>query len=134
MQETAIAMADAGLIPPRSGAGFEPRKGQTLTVIDPAGWQVSDLVAFNGNDCEEFSSSGRSIDCAGRIFLMTGDSLYANRSNPMLTIIQNEVGRRDFLLTTCSKEVLCTIYKDEHPHHGCQGNLEMAFTIPDTFQ
>lgn len=126
MPDTVAPEADSTLIAPRSGAGFTLRKGQTLTVIDPEGEQVSDVVAFNLRDREEYLSSGRSIDYASRIFLTTGDTLYSNRSNPMLTILRDDVGRHDFLLTPCSKEMFRIIYKDEHPHHGCQGNLEMA--------
>ncbi|HVY90503.1 MAG TPA: urea carboxylase-associated family protein [Hyphomonadaceae bacterium] len=114
------------VIEPRSGASVKLARGQVLTVIDPEGEQVSDLIAFNADDTEEYISSGRSIDYASRIFLTTGDILYSNRSNPMLTIMRDEVGRHDFSLTPCSKEMFRIIYKDEHPHHGCQGNLERA--------
>ena len=114
------------IIPPRSGTSLKLAKGQVLTVIDPEGEQVSDLIAYNARDTEEYLSSGRSIDYASRIFLTTGDILYSNRSNPMLTIMRDDVGRHDFSLTPCSKEMFRIIYKDEHPHHGCQGNLERA--------
>jgi uncharacterized protein YcgI (DUF1989 family) len=114
------------IIPPRSGASLRLAKGQVLTVIDPEGEQVSDLVAYNARDLEEYISSGRSIDYASRIFLTRGDILYSNRSNPMLTIVKDDVGRHDFSLTPCSKEMFRIIYKEEQPHHGCQGNLERA--------
>ena len=114
------------VIPPRSGASLKLLKGQVLTVIDPEGEQVSDLIAYNAHDTEEYLSSGRSIDYASRIFLTTRDTLYSNRSNPMLTIVRDDVGRHDFSLTPCSAEMFRIIYKDEHPHHGCQGNLERA--------
>jgi uncharacterized protein YcgI (DUF1989 family) len=113
-------------IPPRSGEGFELKRGQVLTIIDPEGEQVSDLVAYNARDTAEYISSGRSIDYASRIYLTTGDVLYSNRSNPMLTIVRDDVGRHDFTLTPCSKEMFRIIYKDAEPHHGCQGNLELA--------
>jgi len=114
------------VISPRSGASVKLSKGQVLTVIDPEGEQVSDLIAYNAHDTEEYISSGRSIDYASRIFLTKGDILYSNRSNPMLTIVRDDVGRHDFSLTPCSKEMFRIIYKDEKPHHGCQGNLERA--------
>jgi uncharacterized protein len=114
------------VISPRTGASLKLAKGQVLTVIDPEGEQVSDLIAYNAADKEEYLSSGRSIDYASRIFLTTGDVLYSNRSNPMLTIVKDDVGRHDFSLTPCSKEMFRIIYKDDEPHHGCQGNLERA--------
>nr|WP_199223234.1 urea carboxylase-associated family protein [Oricola cellulosilytica] len=113
-------------IPPRSGTAFELRKGQLLTVADPEGEQVSDMVAFHIADTREYISSGRSIDYAGRLFLTTDDILYSNRSNPMLTIVEDEVGRHDFTLTPCSRDTFRIIYGDDDPHHGCQGNLEQA--------
>jgi uncharacterized protein YcgI (DUF1989 family) len=44
----------------------------------------------------------------------------------MLRIVEDTVGRHDFLLTPCSAEMFRIIYGDEHPHHGCQGNFERA--------
>lgn len=123
---TEAALPSLQTIAPRSGASLQLQAGQLLRVIDPEGEQVSDLVAFNADDRDEYLSSGRSIDYASRIFLTKGDTLYSNRSNPMLTIVEDDVGRHDFLLTPCSKEMFQIIYKDEHPHHGCQGNLEKA--------
>lgn len=113
-------------IAPRTGTAFTLRKGQFLTVIDPQGEQVSDLVAFNAADVREGISSGRSIDYASRLFLTTGDILYSNRSHPLLRIVADEVGRHDFTLTPCSADTFRLIYGDEAPHHGCQGNLEAA--------
>jgi uncharacterized protein YcgI (DUF1989 family) len=114
------------IIPPRSGASLKLAKGEVLTVIDPEGEQVSDLIAYNASDTEEYLSSGRSIDYASRIFLTTSDILYSNRSNPMLTIVKDDVGRHDFSLTPCSREMFIKLYGPEHEHQGCQGNLERA--------
>ena len=113
-------------IAPRSGVAFELAKGQRLTVIDPRGEQVADLLAFNRTDIGEVVSSGRTLDYASKIFLTTGDKLYSNRSNVMLDIIADDVGRHDFLLTPCSKDTFRIIYGDEAPHRGCFGNLAAA--------
>ena len=113
-------------IPPRSGAAFRLKKGQRLRVIDPRGEQVSDLLAFNAADTAEVISSGRTLDYASKIYLTTGDPLYSNRSNVMLRILEDTVGRHDFLLTPCSKDTFRIIYGDEHPHRGCFGNLAEA--------
>jgi hypothetical protein len=113
-------------IAPRSGAAFRLARGQRLKVIDPQGEQVSDLLAFNAADTNEVISSGRSLDYASRIYLTTGDRLYSNRSNVMLRIVEDTVGRHDFLLTPCSKDTFRIIYGDTHPHRGCFGNLAEA--------
>jgi len=113
-------------IAPRSGVAFMLDKGQRLTVIDPLGEQVADMLAFNRNDVGEAISSGRTIDYASKIYLTTGDPLYSNRSNIMLDIVEDMVGRHDFLLTPCSKATFRIIYGDQDPHRGCFGNLAAA--------
>ena len=113
-------------IAPRSGVAFTLNEGQRLTVIDPKGEQVADLLAFRHDDIREVISSGRTLDYASRIFLTTGDKLYSNRSNVMLDIIADDVGRHDFLLTPCSKDTFRIIYGDKEPHRGCFGNLAAA--------
>ena len=114
------------VIAPRSGTAFELKAGQHLSVIDPLGEQVADLVAFNRADIAEHLSSGRSIDYASRIFLTTGDPLYSNRSNVMLRIVADDVGRHDFLLSPCSREMFRILYGDTDPVPGCFGNLAAA--------
>lgn len=113
-------------IPPRSGVAFTLKAGQRLKVIDPRGEQVSDLLAFNRHDIAEVISSGRTLDYASRIYLTTGDALYSNRSNVMLRIGEDRVGRHDFLLTPCSADTFRIIYGDTDPHRGCFGNLAEA--------
>lgn len=113
-------------IPPRSGVAFRLARGQCLRIIDPHGEQVSDLLAFNAQDAAEVISSGRSLDYAGKIYLTTGDKIYSNRSQVMLNILEDTVGRHDFLLTPCSKDTFRIIYGDKNPHQGCFGNLAAA--------
>ena len=114
------------VIPPRSGVAFALQAGETLRVIDPEGEQVGDLLAFNKQDIREAISSGRTFDYASRIYLTKGDPLYSNRSNVMLRIVEDTVGRHDFLLTPCSREMFRIIYGDAEPHRGCFGNLAAA--------
>ena len=113
-------------IAPRSGVAFALRAGQRLKVIDPRGEQVADLLAYSREDTREVISSGRTLDYASKLYLTTGDSLYSNRSRIMLRIVEDTVGRHDFLLTPCSADTFRIIYGDEHPHRGCFGNLAAA--------
>jgi uncharacterized protein YcgI (DUF1989 family) len=113
-------------IPPRSGVAFTLDRGQRLTVIDPQGEQVADLLAYNRADTREVISSGRTLDYAGRIYLTTGDALYSNRSRVLLRIENDTVGRHDFLLTPCSADTFRILYDDLEPHRGCFGNLAAA--------
>jgi uncharacterized protein YcgI (DUF1989 family) len=116
-------MIAQGRIEPQSGTAFRLAKDQLLSVTDLEGEQVADLVAFNAGDVCEHLSGGRSIDYASTIYLSTGHILYSNRSNPMLTITRDDVGRHDFLLPPCSAEMFQIIYHQSDYHPSCFENL-----------
>ena len=119
-------MSEVQEIPERSGTAFRLAAGDLLTVIDPRGGQVADLLAFNAADPDEVISSGRTLDYAETIYLTVGHILYSNRSRPMLAIVEDMVGRHDFLLTPCSVDTFRHFYPDEPEHRGCFGNLADA--------
>lgn len=108
-------------IPPWTGRAFQLRKGQRLTVTDPRGCHVSDLLAYNAHDVREVISSGRTLDYASRLFLTVPDLLYSNHSNVMLRIVQDTCGRHDLFLMPLSADTFRIIYGHEEPHCGCFG-------------
>ena len=114
---------------PQTGTAFTLDRGQRLRVVDPQGEQVSDLVAFARADKREWLSSGRTIDYANTIYLTTGYVLYSNRSRPMFTIVADDVGRHDFLLTPCSPETFAILYQHTGEHPSCFGNLAMNLSV-----
>jgi uncharacterized protein len=121
---------------PQTGGALTIAKGQLLRIIDPRGEQVSDLISFARDDTREWLSSGRTIDYANTIYLTTGHTLYSNRSRPMWTIVEDTVGRHDFLLTPCSLDTFRIIYGTSGHHPSCFENLATALAAfgipPDT--
>jgi len=113
-------------IPAYSGAAVQLARGQILRVVDPMGGQTGDLTAVRAGDPTEWLSNGRSFDYAGKIYFSTGDVLYSNRSNPMLTIVSDDVGRHDFLYTACSNEMFRIQYGKTDYHPNCLDNLARA--------
>ncbi|GGG56697.1 DUF1989 domain-containing protein [Bizionia arctica] len=116
-------MKAVNLIEKQSGRAFKLNKGNILTVIDPEGQQVSDMVLFNINDLNEKLSSGKSLDFEESILLTKGNFLWSNRSNKMVKIIEDTNGRNDFLLAPCSKETFEIMYKFKGYHPSCLENL-----------
>ena len=110
-------------LPPQTGTGLVVRRGQLLRVVDPLGEQVSDLTSFALGDAGEWLSSGRTIDYANTIYVTTGHTLYSNFSRPMWTIVEDTVGRHDFLLTPCSPETFTILYGTTGHHPSCFENL-----------
>jgi uncharacterized protein YcgI (DUF1989 family) len=119
-------MKELNIIPPRSGISFILKKKQQLKVVDIEGEQVSDFICYNLTDTHEYLSSGRTIDYTETIFLTKGHLFYSNRSNVMFEMIEDTVGRHDFLLTPCSSDTFRIIYGHASPHRGCLGNLAAA--------
>ena len=113
-------------IEPRTGVAFELRAGDALTMFDPEGSQVSNLVAFAAEDPREWLSNGRTFDYEETIDLGIGSRLWSNRSRIMLGIEDDTVGTHDFLLTPCSKDTFLHFYTDKPSHRGCFGNLAAA--------
>ena len=121
--------ADRYHLEPQTGVAFEIERGQILRVVDPEGEQVSDVMAFASAgpgraDASEWLSSGRTIDYNNTIYQTTSHILYSNLSNPMFTILEDRVGKHDFLLTPCSPETFEMLYEDHEGYHpSCFENL-----------
>jgi len=126
---------------PQTGTAFLLSRGDILRVTDPEGEQVADLVAFSRDRRAAWLSSGRTFDYNNTVYLTTGHVLYSNRSAPMLTIVEDTVGRHDFLYTPCSAETFAILYAETGHHPSCLENLATSlrpygFTaddVPTTF-
>jgi len=128
-------------IAPQTGIAFELDRGASLRVTDPLGEQVADLIAFSRDDPKEWLSTGRTLDYNSTIRVTTGAVLYSNRSQPLLTITGDTVGRHDLLYTPCSAEMFVLLYKTSGHHPSCFENLATSLAhfgiepdqIPTTF-
>lgn len=110
------------VVPAAGGVGLRLKRGERLRIVDPVGGQSGDLMAY-AVDGSERLSNGRSFDYGGRIYLSTGDVLWSDRSSPMLTIVEDQVGRHDFLYAPCSLEMYRMQYGVTGYHPNCHDNL-----------
>jgi len=110
-------------IDPQTGAAFTIKQGQIIRIIDVEGEQVSDLFCFAKDEIEEYLSSGHTIDYNGKLFLSKGDILYSNQSNPMFTIVADQVGKHIMLYAPCSQEMFVKSYGVTEAHPNCLDNL-----------
>ena len=118
-------MSEQQIIPAAGGAALRLNQGEQLRIIDIEGGQSGDLVAFSADGTERLSN-GRTFDYGGKIYLSTGDVIWSDRSNPMLTIITDEIGRHDFLYSPCSLEMYRIQYGVTGYHPNCHDNLRAA--------
>ncbi|WP_035675266.1 DUF1989 domain-containing protein [Flavobacterium frigidarium] len=122
---TEIELNEYNLIPPQTGAAFILKKGEFLTVVDPLGSQVSDMVLFNLEDKKEKLSSGKTLDFEESILITEGNFLWSNRSHKMMEIVEDTNGRNDFLLAPCSPETFQIMYNNHEEHPSCLNNLKV---------
>jgi uncharacterized protein YcgI (DUF1989 family) len=117
----------AGLrIPPKRGAAVELSPGEEVSVIDPEGDQVADLVAFDPSDERVRLSTKYTMRQAGRLRVTTGDRLYSTAGEPMLEIVGDDCGIHDLLFAPCNHWIL-----DEYGQpgdRGCRENLAEALS------
>jgi uncharacterized protein len=117
-----ITMPEKFMVPAGGGMGLRLKLGECLRVIDIEGGQTGDLVAFSA-DGKQRLNSGRTFDYGGKIYVSTGDVLWSDRSNPLLTIVADDVGKHDLLYSPCSLEMyriqygiteyhLCSAFRD----------------------
>ena len=118
-------MIERRSVPAAGGAGLRLKRGEQLRIIDLEGGQSGDLFAFSG-DGRQRLSNGRTFDYGGKIYLSTGDILWSDRSEPMLTIVEDQVGRHDFLYAPCSIEMYRLQYGVTGHHPNCLDNLRSA--------
>ena len=124
-QAAPAAPAERHRIAPSSGTAFRLAEGRMLRVSDPEGEQVSDLMAFADGEPGHWLSSGRTFDFEETIRLTSGNTLWSNRSERMLTITEDTCGTHDFLLAPCSPEMYELLYglPEGHDHPSCLMNL-----------
>lgn len=115
-------MAERQLIPAAGGKALRLQRGERLRIIDPQGGQSGDLVVFSPDGSQRLSN-GRTFDYGGKVYLSTGDVLWSDRSEPMLTIVADQVGKHDFLYAPCSLEMYRKQYGVTGYHANCHDNL-----------
>ncbi|MBI4591234.1 MAG: urea carboxylase-associated family protein [Candidatus Rokubacteria bacterium] len=94
-------MTEKILVPAGTARATVLRAGQVLRIVNVAGKQVADFVAFNAGDLTEALSTMHTIVSLGRLFPTTGDQLRTNRRRPMLEFSRDDAGRHDMIIAAC---------------------------------
>lgn len=129
-------------IPAQSGASFTIHEGNKFTVETPERRQIADMVAFSLDKSEVFSQS-YTRDLNNRVRITIGDSLYSNKGNEMMKIVEDTCGTHDIMFGPCTEWMLTERPiqngKQNEPG-GCRENLALALErhgiepskVPDT--
>jgi len=112
------------VVPARAAWSSVIRAGQTLTITDLHGNQAVDFLVYDAHDTSVRYSAPDTIQAQGTIFLTTGSALMSNEHSPLMTVVDDEVGRHDTLGGACSKESN-TLRYGHHTwsQHACVDNF-----------
>ncbi len=98
--------------------------GDTLTIVDLYGNQAVDTLFYGAADHSLRYSAQTTIAAQGNIFLATGSVIRDQESQPMMTIVADEVGNHDTIGGACSQESNTLRYGHHTKHqHACVENF-----------
>ena len=113
-------------IEPRCGVAVRVKANQTLTIINPVGFQVCDFWVFAGEGLSEYSSMEHLHTSISSIFPKVGDGVTSNLRRNLMTISEDtSPGVHDTVIASCDharyQQLGCTEY-----HDNCADNLRQA--------
>ena len=129
-------------LPINTGKAYELKQGQLLRVY---GQTTADFVAFNLHDLKERFDQARTKSNQSKIFISTGDVLFSQRNNVLLTVTDDQFpGHHDMQKGMCSRKRIEMVFLgksrrdkwgggqqveerwEDLPSHGCWENLSRA--------
>ena len=123
-EEASDAVVADQVVPARSPwSGIVPAGG-LLRITDLEGNQAVDFLAYLASDTAERYSAAETVVWQRSIFLGEGSVLRSDTGRPLLTVVEDDVGRHDTLAGACSKESNALRYGHHTTHqHACVENF-----------
>ena len=117
-----LELATDVMVPGGYAAAVVVKAGDLLEVVDVAGQQVCDLVAFASLDRREWLSISHTRASNLRLNLAPGDILQSNWRRPMLEVVSDDVGMHDLITQMCDDRRYRLDYGVEG-HRSCRTNF-----------
>ena len=100
-------------------------EGSVLRIVDLEGCQAVDTLVYDAADTAIRYNAANTIKLAGSIYLTKGCVLYDDLAQPLMTIVEDTVGRHDTLAGNCSREINIVRYGATAPT-SCRDNFIKA--------
>jgi urea carboxylase-associated protein 1 len=100
-------------------------KGDVLRIVDLEGCQAVDALIYDAADTAIRYNAANTIKLAGSVYLTKGRVLYDDLAQPLMTIVEDTVGRHDTLAGNCSREINMVRYGATAPT-SCRDNFIKA--------
>ena len=110
-----------------AGAYWHKRldKGTVLRIVDLKGCQAVDTLIYDAADTAVRYNAANTMKLAHSIYLSKGCVLYDDLAQPLMTMIEDTVGRHDTLAGNCSREINLVRY-GKPGSHSCRDNFIKA--------
>ena len=78
------------------------KKDQVLTIKDTHGQQAIDFLCYDADNTSDRYSATNTVMVQGYVYVGKGTVLYADSGKPLLSVIEDTVGRHDTVYGCCS--------------------------------
>ena len=78
------------------------KRGQVLTIKDTHGQQAVDFLCYDADNTADRYSATNTVKVQGNVYVGNGTVLYADSGKPLLTVIEDTIGRHDTIYGCCS--------------------------------
>jgi len=78
------------------------KRGQVLTIKDTHGQQAVDFLCYDADNTADRYSATNTVKVQGNVYVGNGTVLYTDSGKPLLTVIEDTVGRHDTIYGCCS--------------------------------
>jgi uncharacterized protein len=100
-------------------------KGTVLRIVDLEGRQSVDTLIYDAADTAVRYNAANTMKLAGSVYLSKGCVIYDDLAQPLMTMIEDTVGRHDTLAGNCSREINFVRYGKRGPL-SCRDNFITA--------
>ena len=78
------------------------KRGQVLAIKDTHGQQAVDFLCYDADNTADRYSATNTVKVQGNVYVGNGTVLYADSGKPLLTVIEDTIGRHDTIYGCCS--------------------------------
>ena len=78
------------------------KKGELLVIKDTHGQQAVDFLCYDADNTSDRYSATNTVKVQGNVYVGKGTVLYADSGKPLLSVIEDTVGRHDTVYGCCS--------------------------------
>jgi urea carboxylase-associated protein 1 len=78
------------------------KEGQVLVIKDTHGQQAVDFLCYDADNTSDRYSATNTVKVQGNVYVGKGTVLYADSGKPLLSVIEDTVGKHDTIYGCCS--------------------------------